>query len=323
MTPRAPRLALALGLMLAGIAPAASGDPASPAPPSVRLSLDNDHFNFWQSPGWRPDFGYTHGTELALRIPRASGSPVRLVPAWASGANRHGGDAALEFRLRQNIYSPWVIPPDRPYAGWLEAAAGISYADDRSYREVLAHVGVTGPPSLAGSVQRSLHRRIDGITPPDWNDQLPFEPGFGLEAGLVARAADHGGPQAWSVQAGVSGRARLATYAVDLRLGIPMVAGWNPPGLWPGARARRPGAALFVRFHPRLDLIARDEFLDGPLFHDRPGPGARAWVGESEVAVGCGWNRLELEWAVMRRSREYEAQPKPHTYASLSATWTP
>ncbi|MEO5617458.1 MAG: lipid A deacylase LpxR family protein [Candidatus Eisenbacteria bacterium] len=324
VTIRGRRLTLAVGLALVAMAPSSAAAPAGPpSNVSARLTLDNDHFNFWQPPGWRPDFGYTHGTELAIRFPRAPRALARFTPAWLMGEEGRHGVPSLELRFRQNIYSPWTRPADRPYAGWLEGAVGLSRGNARSHRELLVHAGVTGPPSLAGSVQRTLHRRIDAIAPPNWDDQLPFEPGVGLEAGAAQRFAAGGGPAGWSAHLGGAGRLRLGTYAVDLRLGIPLVMGWSPRGPWPAATPRNRGASLYVRAHPHLDLIARDEFLDGTLFRDSPGPGSRALVGESEVAFGCGWNRLQLEWVVFRRSREFDGQPNPHTYASLSAAWNP
>jgi hypothetical protein len=58
-----------------------------------RLTLDNDHFNFWQKPGERPDFGYTHGTEFALRLPRGDRGLPRWIPQrWLA---RAGGEPSI------------------------------------------------------------------------------------------------------------------------------------------------------------------------------------------------------------------------------------
>jgi len=304
--------------MMSRAAPAE--EPRRPGP-AVRLTLDNDHFNFWQTPGERPDFGYTHGSELSVHVPRPSGR----LPGWMSRlwlGDSAGGDAAIEVRLRQDIYSPWKLPPDRPYAGWLELSVGASRGSERGRRELLFTAGVTGQPSMAASVQRTMHRAFNQGTPPDWTDQIPFEPGFGLEAAALSRGIFLGRPDGPSLALGSLARGRVATYALDLRLGPALVAGWAPPGLWPRAVPRRRGPTLHVRLEPRVDFIGRDEYLDGPLFRDHPGPGAKPVVAESRAAVGVGWSSLGFEYAVLRRSREFEGQPKPHTYSSLSATWT-
>jgi len=322
----APASVVLAGLLVAagiGAAPAA-GDTARSEPVSARLTVDNDHFNFWQSPGWRPDFGYTHGTEIALRLPHAPRSLARLVPARLLGRDEAGGDVALELRLTQHIYSPWRYPPDRSYAGWLGAAIGLSRRTGLEHRELLLILGVTGPPSLAGAVQRSMHTRFADGEPPDWSGQLPFEPGFGLEAGIVRSLATSGtGGGGPGIALGLAARGRLATHAVDLRVGLPWVAGWPAPGLGPEAAGARRGPSLHVRLEPHVDLIARDEFLDGTLFRSRPGPGARPVVAESEAALGVGWGPALLEWTVFRRSREFDLQPKPHTYSSLALHWNP
>lgn len=318
MTRRGPRIAPALGLLLCLAAPADSD-----SGPAVRVTLDNDQFNFWQVPIRRPDFGYTHGTEIALRLPRAPHAVARLAPGWLLGDETAGGEPALELRVRQNIYSPWTLPPDRHYAGWLEAAVGVSRSGEHSYRELLAHVGITGPPSLAGTIQRGMHQRYYDGDPPDWSGQLLAEPGFGLEAGAVSRGLAAGNPAGLRLLAGGSGRARLGTYAVDLRLGLPMVVGWAPPGLWTAGAPVPAGWSIYVRLNPHVEFIARDEFLDGTLFRHDPGPGARPVVAESEAAVGVARGHLGIEWRVLRRSREFDGQPRPHTYSSLAATWSP
>ena len=288
---------------------------------SARFALDNDQFNFWQLPQHRPDFGYTHGTELAIRRERAPSRLARLAPEWLIGVD--GGETALELRVRQSIFSPWAFPEDRPFAGWLELAVGVSRHSAGLRRELLLHAGVTGPPSGAARLQRSIHARFEQGPPPDWSGQLPFEPGLGLESGTTWRWTSNGAASGPRFELGGSLRVRLATYAVDLRVGLPMIMGWSHAGLWAGAESRPAGPSLYVRAHPRLDWIGRDEFLGRPLFRSGTGPEPRPLVAESEVALGAGAGRLAIEWAVMRRTREFDAQPAYHTYSSLALSWLP
>jgi len=305
-------LGVAGGLVLAVPVALADGHGA-------RLTLDNDQFNFWQVPDARPDFGYTHGVELAFHAPRAPASLARLAPAWLVGGKT--AERSLEVRVRQAIYSPWTNPPDRPYAGWLELALGLAHTDLQASREVLLHVGVTGPPSQAGATQRYFHRRFDKGEPPDWSGQLPAEPGIGLEASAarLTRAPE----TTWQSFGGWFVRARAGTYALDLRLGATFSAGLGPPRPWPAPAPTGSGPALYLRWAPRLDLIARDEFLDGTLFRSSAAPGANPVVPESEFVIGTGWGHARLEWSVLRRGKEFEAQPGPHTYGSLALTWLP
>lgn len=311
-----PALAAALA-----IAALVTANPLRADGHAARFTLDNDQFNFWEKPGDRPDFGYTHGTELALHFPHAPRRLVRLVPAWLVGAA--GGETALEIRIRQSIYSPWTLPPDRPYAGWLEIAGGISRSSEREGRELLIHAGVTGPPSLAGKVQDYFHRRFDhSKDPPDWSGQLPFEPGLGIEVSRAWLAHNAAQPNGWRSYAGPYGRVRVGTYADDARLTLNFALGLRPPEPWPSSASPK-GPSLYLRAAPKLDLIARDEFLDGPLFRQSVMPGASPVVAESELAIGAGTGHARLEWAVMRRTKEFKQQPEDHTYASITLTWLP
>ena len=319
---RGRRWCAAAALVLAGWTAAARADGVA-----THFELDNDQFNFWQKPGDRPDFGYTHGTELALHFPSAPRALARLAPAWLLGrAGAGGSEPGLELFFEQAIYSPWTLPADRAYAGWLEGSLGLSRTSPQETRLVLLHLGVTGPPSLAGRVQRYFHRRFDhGEPPPDWSQQLPFEPGIGLEASGAWTTARAGSPDGWRATLGPLGRARLGTYADDLRLGLGVTLGFAPPGPWPAPGPGTRGPALYVRAAPKVDLIARDEFLDGPLFLRDPGPapGARSVVAESEVGFGAGWGHARLEWTVLRRGKEFDGQPAMHTYSTLAFTWLP
>lgn len=290
----------------------------------ARFALDNDQFNFWQPPNERPDFGYTHGTELALHFPDAPRRLVRLVPAWLIGRGRAGESApALEVSFRQSIYSPWADPPDEPYAGWLEAAIGVSRGSGDERRTLMLHAGVTGPPSLAAKVQRYFHHRFDHGAAPDWSHQLPFEPGLGLEARGDWTAAASGPSPGWRLAAGPLGRARIGTYAVDLRLGMNLSLGVATPSPWPATRPA-PGPSLYVRASPRIDFIGRDEFLDGTLFRASTGlPGAKPVVAESEIVFGAGWNHVRLEYTVTRRGKEFDGQPNLHTYSTCALSWLP
>ncbi len=189
---------------------------------------------------------------------------------------------------------------------------------------MLLHVGVTGPPSGAGALQRYFHHRFDHGEPlPDWSKQLPFEPGFGIETAAAWLTAASRASAGWRASFGPLTRVRLGTYAVDLRLGANLALGLNPASAWPPSGSAPRGPALYLRATPKVDLIARDEFLDGALFRSSPGPGAAPVVGESEVVFGAGWTHARLEWAVIRRSKEFADQPVPHTYSTCAFTWLP
>ena len=323
MSRAAARLGAAAWLLCGCVAPAfarppdAAGEEPAKAAFEARLQLDNDDFDFWIPPDERPDFGYTHGTRLDVDLPGAPRWLRKLPPRWLMGDGPRGEAPSFALRLRQEIYAPWELPPDRPYAGWLEIAVGLARRSPESRRELLLHVGVTGPPSLAGKTQDYFHHQFERGPEPDWSQQLPAEPGIGLEWNAATQVLALGGNPGWLWRLGPSAGARLGTFAIDARAGLETSGGWNPPAAWGGAV--RPGNAfsLYVLAAPHVDFIARDEFLDGTLFRGSESVDSRPVVPESEVGVGVGWFGIRAEARVMRRGKEFERQPGPHTYGSL------
>ncbi len=286
----------------------------------LRLAVDNDYFNFWQRPRERPDFGYTHGSELIWEGSNAPRALSRIAPGWLAGTDARDGPAHLQLRLRQAIFAPWRLPPDRPYGGWLGFGMGIRREAATARREALVHVGVTGPPSLAASMQRYIHRRFGFGVPPNWAGQIPYEPGVAIEAGGASRSFTRGTADGLLIHGGPQWRARLGTYAVDLRVGLEATAGIHPPAPWSGT-PRTPGAAsLYVLAAARLDIIARDELLDGTLFRRSDGVSATPLVPEVQTGIGVRVKRARFEWQITRRAKEYRIQPVPHTYSSLVFT---
>jgi len=315
---RALRLAIQVAIFLAGF----GGAPARAASDATawQLVVDNDYFNFWQGPHERPDFGYTHGSELVWEGAQAPHTLARLAPAWAAGTDKHDGPVRLQIRLRQAIYAPWRLPPDRPYGGWLGLGVGIHRETATARRDALVHIGVTGPPSQAARLQRYIHRRFGFGTPPDWSGEIPYEPGVAIEVAGARQSFVRGNDRALQIHGGPQWRARLGTYAVDARIGLAATAGIHPPTPWNGTR-RTPGTgALYLIAAARLDIIARDELLDGTLFRHSDGVSATPLVPEFETGIGIRLQRARFEWHITRRAKEYRIQPVPHTYSSLVFT---
>lgn len=293
---------------------------ASAAADGVRLAVDNDYFNFWQRPRDRPDFGYTHGSELVWEGSGVPGALSRLAPAWLGGTERGDGPARLQIRVRQAIYTPWRLPADRPYGGWLGVGLGIRRQTATARRDVILHVGVTGPPSLAASMQRYIHRRFGFGEPPDWSGQIPYEPGIAIEASGASRRFTRGSKDGLMLHGGPMWRARLGTYAVDVRGGLEATAGLHPPLLWGGTTQTPGSTSWYLLAAARLDIIARDELLDGTLFRHSAGVSATPLVPEVQTGIGVRVKRARFEWQVTRRAKEYRIQPMPQTYSSLVFT---
>ena len=77
---------------------------------------------------------------------------------------------------------------------------------------------------------------------------------------------------------------------------------------------------MYLLAAARLDIIARDELLDGTLFRRSAGVSATPLVPEVQTGIGLRLKRARFEWQITRRAKEYRIQPVPHTYSSLTFT---
>jgi hypothetical protein len=225
----------------------------------------------------------------------------------------------LSLRVRQLIYAPWFTGgSDEPFAGWLEVALVASRASETDARALAFHLGVTGPPSAADRVQHWVHRQFGFGPAPSWQGELPAEPGFGFEWSGTSTSIAWGRADRLRLLAGPEWRARLATDAIDGRLGMDAAAGWSPPGR---SRAAAGPVSLYLVGALRIDVVARSQFFDGTLFHRSERARTERLVPEAESGVGLRVVHVRAEWRVHRREAEYTGQPEPHTYSTLSLEW--
>lgn len=123
----------------------------------VRVTAENDYFNFWLPPGERSDDNYTQG----LRVSWEAG-----VPLFVRRFVCHDVQAcASTIEIGQEIFTPTddaasPIPGQRPYAGCLYARATALAATEGTRRSLGVTVGVTGVPSLAAQTQEIFHQLV-------------------------------------------------------------------------------------------------------------------------------------------------------------------
>jgi lipid A 3-O-deacylase len=272
---------------------------------SWELRLDNDLLAV-RGAGPPPDYDYTHGLHLAADF---QGLPNAL--SWLRQTGREPSDAALRVQVGQRIYTPREdgaepVPGERPYAGWLYAAAELLLLRSGTRHHLRVEVGTTGPPAMGEPVQNGFHRLVGATPQQGWDHQLRVEPAL-----LVRYRA------AWPREiAGVSlvplaevGLGTLWTGAaggVDARLGAQ-----------PGRRGWHAGGGL------RHERVARNLFLDGNTFRESASAEKCPGVSEAAAGFGYGFSRWEVEYRFVVRGLEYRAQPGPHSYGSLAARWHP
>lgn len=295
---------------------------------ALRVSDDNDFFDFWKPLATRPDVDYTQGLQLALtwsaptpHIVRwlGHGTPCSAATPLADACSR------LSVGVGQNIYTPWYdVPPpgfaDHPFAGWLYLQGEARQENDRRLDAISVTVGVTGPPSLASAVQDAWHKLFGFRTVEGWNAQLPFEPGVivGYEGarqilavrtdGLGIRVVPH-----WSL--------RLGNITTGADMGADVVVGLRPPVPWSAPRRdSHRSFGVFVRVSTVGTVVLRDEFLDGSTFNASAHVQKKTFVGMASAGVGIRVGHVILEWEAHDQSLTFDTQPEPHVFSTLGVT---
>jgi hypothetical protein len=279
----------------------------------VRVTADNDQFNFWRAPGQRPDEDYSQGLRLewqSRRVP--SGIRTRLCATTACASN---------FQVGQEIYTPvndapQPIPGERPYAGWLYGRGSFKAATHRHRGSFSAVVGVTGPASLAEQVQTSFHHLYPKYRQPmGWAYQLPTEVSFGLSADkewFMRGRADS--PHWTDLEPRIAANVGTLKTAVEGRALVR--AGWHLSHPWLVDSARFAEVYLFAG--PTAEFVARDLFLDGTTFQESVSVERVPFVASWERGINARLGRVTLGYRAVTTSHRYKTQPVSHTFGRIS-----
>lgn len=323
---RLSRRAIALAVLLV---PPGIATPAAAQVRAYQLTSDNDAYNFWIPMAVRPDYEYSNGLRLAVEADGAvlwSGLSRSLAPCAAGTAapDPEAGCASTTFEAGQRLYGPRLdsyepMVGQRPYAGWLYAAATGRVVDGNTRHTAGVEAGVTGSPSLGEPVMETYHRVAGFWRPVGWRHQLAFEPAVALRYGVERRVAEAwiGGVRAADVvaQAGAS----AGNLRTELQAGARARAGMRLPHPW----AARPPRVLsaYVTAGASAQVVAHDLFLDGNTFGGDTRVSREPLVAETSWGVGISARRLGVEYRVQRRSRAYAEEPGGHPYSTIEITW--
>ncbi|HEX6973822.1 MAG TPA: lipid A deacylase LpxR family protein [Vicinamibacterales bacterium] len=190
----------------------------------------------------------------------------------------------------------------------------------RERTSVSLTVGVTGPPSLAGSTQREFHHLIPGFYEPiGWEHQLPTEPAFALAAARSWRIAPVG-PAGRHVDLVPAIGGSMGTLRTGGAAGIRMRAGTSLAHPWHASD--RPALAPYVFAGASAEAVIWDLFLDGTVFRQSLSTTHKPLVGQWEYGAGVWVHRFGLEYGSVTRTRQFRAGPPTHTYGSFRLSWT-
>jgi hypothetical protein len=179
--------------------------------------------------------------------------------------------------------------------------------------------GVTGPPALGEQVQNGIHRLLGNHLELGWAHQLPTRATIDARADetrLLATTAGAGPSRLFEASVGGT----VGTMQRSLRAGVQTYLGFGSVHS-PTADAplvARPGRWYLLGGY-REDAVFYDGFIQQPP-RDATVPGARKRTLVAEVPAGIGWrtNRFAAEYRYVVRGREYEAEPAPHAYGSVT-----
>jgi lipid A 3-O-deacylase len=161
---------------------------------NVSFSWENDSFLGNQS----TDKWFTNSLRLQWTHKNPSES---LINQWLLGLPKAlvglQGDPSRTMKtgasLGQVMYTPSRLnfprndPSDRPYAGWAYYGVMAQTESGNVVRTSELRVGVVGPASLAGTVQRAWHELIHSQEPKGWDNQV--RPFLGLQLGYTHHQA--------------------------------------------------------------------------------------------------------------------------------------
>lgn len=324
-------LGLALGLSLNG-AWNALGAPAFDQGPILSLTEENDFVN-------GTDRWYTQGAKILYLqgendLPNWSHRMLEAIPAlgFTSGSERIG------YQLGQSVFTPedtheaGLVRDDRPYAGWLYTGlvfqrSGVGAGDFLTLENFQVDIGIIGPESLGGQMQTWYHRHA----PPGWKHELQDEPGLALKYG---RAWLIPVPSSENRYVDIIPHAGLSAGNVDtsFRVGTTLRAGWNLPqdfsvqpvdslianqGGWsPSRTGGRWGFYVFTGVEGRAQLYT--VFLDGSTYRDSHSVDKEYLVGEWRSGIALVFDRVELAYTHILRTREFEKQSEGQIFGSMT-----
>jgi len=306
---------------------------AAPAGAQVRafqLTSDNDAYSFWIPPAVRPDWEYSNGVRLALELegaPGWSGLAKSIAPCAAvdSAGDAEAGCASTTIEVGQRLYSPRVdsaVPLDgqRPFAGWLYAAATARVVNGDTRHTFAVEAGVTGEPSLAEPLHVGLHRIGGFWKPAGWEHQLGFEAAAAVRYGIERRIGELRIAGVRAADLTTSAGASAGTLRTAVHAGAQLRAGTRLRHPWAARSAR--GTSVYVTAGARGEGVAHDLFLDGNTFGGTPARVHRNFlVGYTRLGIGIAHGGLSLDYRAVHSTRTYREEPGGHPYGSFEITW--
>ncbi|MGB9893653.1 MAG: lipid A deacylase LpxR family protein [Candidatus Saccharicenans sp.] len=311
---------------------------------SFSFSLEND---VWIN----QDDGYTNGVQLMWVSPALEDNnqssflhflrqlnlkflgPVKAASRLNPKIDEEERRASLS--LIQAMFTPdcltekELIPDDRPYAGLLYASLGLVKLSQRKQDSIGFSAGVVGPWSLAGTIQRWLHKTYGWTYPEGWENQLKNEPileiWFSRLWTLISpRVPSHG--LKTMIKAGTGGQVGNLMTAVqavlDIKLGLnlkPQMETFTSAPFFNQLltdRASRTSVYAFLRLEGRA--VARNLLLEGNTFQSSPKVEINHLYGQLTAGLAYQSKQAAVLFYWVIPTREFVGQKYRDPYFGLT-----
>jgi hypothetical protein len=296
----------------------------------ITLTFENDAFTR------SGDSYYTNGFRAAWLD--ADGIP----PAWVQNLARRipllnaASTTVPRYSFGQSIFTPREIKPfanqpaDRPYAGYTYGSVALTAGNGQQLDDFEFTAGWVGPGALGEAVQSRWHELVGVQKPNGWENQLRDEPALGISwqrkwpgwaqtalgdtkvalapyvggtAGNVYTNANAGGIISWQLQG-------------NMPTDVPVRVAPGIPGTGYFATADRLNVMVFAGAEGRA--VARNIFLDGNTFRESPSVNKKALVGDLSGGVMLTYNRYQVGYTTVYRTKEFSGQPEGQLFGALS-----
>lgn len=241
----------------------------------------------------------------------------------------------LELEVGQQIYGPfatwarYIYIQDRPYTGYLYAAASMNWLyDNESSIKVTAQIGTIGPASMAEKVQKAFHHAFNLKDPEGWQYQLNSEPGLNVEAQytrLLYRNEYEWLDVAATPALRLGNTFSSATAAVQLRIGgldkFYQSASTNSRVSLGGERQRN---ELYFFAIPQLSYVAYNATIQGGMFIKDKGPvhfDVERLVFTQQLGVQYASERWSASYTAFIRTREVKSTALGQQWGTLALAY--
>ena len=316
---------------------------------TLNLYVENDLFS-------ETDQDYTSGIQLSWVSPDISDYvESEELPAWVRRLNRNptffhqsheGLKRNVTMTIGQQIYTPQdlnetnLIEDDRPYAAWLFLGLGFQTRSEDQLDTLEVQLGIVGPGAYGQEAQDFIHDLRGFEKFKGWDNQLRNEPGI-VATWEHKRKWKRINPETrFGYDAITHTGLSLGNVSTHLNAGVEVRIGWALPddfgtsAIRPGGQNSTPDSTWDPRFAGEekwglhafasfdIRLVGRDIFLDGNSFKNSHSVTKESFVADAALGIAYIFGGGRLSYAQIFRTKEFSGQGSPHSYGSVSFSYT-